>query len=243
MDLLSKEQKIYDEAVKVLLSSEEDTKLNMQPYSKLVEEYGKLLKQFRQYRQMTSLSERNTSHFGAEKNEILGKAHFDVLTGIFNKHYLSESLDQTLANMAKAGDILSVLLIDIDHFNQYNEIYSRNAGDDCLRSIASVLKDCLFRGQDFVARYGGEEFIAILPHTSEQGARLVADRMIEEVRRLHIPHSGNDSVGYVTVSIGIVTGVKKAGNWSAADFFRCADEALFQAKNHGRNQYAYLHLK
>ncbi|MCL2216196.1 MAG: GGDEF domain-containing protein [Defluviitaleaceae bacterium] len=242
MDLFSREQKVYDAAVAVLLGAEEGSTLDVQLYGKLVEEYGKMLKQFRQYRQMTSMSERNVNHLDSEKHEILGKAHFDVLTGIFNKRYLNENLDRTLATMARAGDVLSVLLADIDHFKQFNDLYGHSAGDDCLRSIAEILKSCLFRGQDFVARYGGEEFMVILPHTPEQGARLVADRMLEEVRRLQIPHAGNSDLGVVTVSIGIVTGTKTSAGLLAADFFRRIDEAIFQAKNHGRNQYAYLGL-
>ena len=242
MDLFSKEQKVYDSAVQILLGVEEGEFLDVSLYGKLVEEYGKLLKQFRQYRQMTGISERSANHMDTDRHEILGKAHFDVLTGIFNKRYLNENLDRTLATMGRVGDVLSVLLVDIDHFKQFNDLYGHNAGDDCLRSVAEVLKSCLFRGQDFVARYGGEEFMAILPHTPEQGARLVADRMLEEVRRLQIPHAGNAAVGHVTVSIGIVTGAKSTGSWLATDFFRRVDEALFQAKNHGRNQYAYLGL-
>ena len=242
MDLFTREQQVYDAAVAILLGAEEGSTLDVYFYGKLVEEYGKLLKQFRQYRHMTGISERSANFLDTEKHEILSKAHFDVLTGIFNKRYLNENLDRTLATMGRVGDVLSVLLVDIDYFKQYNDLYGHNAGDDCLRSVAETLKSCLFRGQDFVARYGGEEFMAILPHTPEQGARLVADRMLEEVRRLQIPHGGSVAADHVTVSVGLVTGSKNASGWVPSDFFKRVDEALFQAKNHGRNQYAYLGL-
>ncbi|MCL1862374.1 MAG: GGDEF domain-containing protein [Defluviitaleaceae bacterium] len=177
-----------------------------------------------------------------DKHEILSKVHFDVLTGIFNKRYLHENMDRVLGSMGREGDKLSVIQVDIDYFKQYNDTYGHNAGDECLRFVADVLKTCLFRGQDFIARCGGEEFMAILPYTPEDGARLVADRMIEEVRRLKIPHAANSVADYVTVSIGLVSGERNPTGWSASDFFRRVDEALFQAKNRGRNQYAYLGL-
>ena len=242
MDLFAREQQVYDAAVAILLGSEEGSTLDVYLYGKLVEEYGKLLKQFKQYRQMTGISEKPPTHLDTDKNDLLSKAHFDVLTGIFNKRYLHENLDRALSTMGRVGDLLSVVLVDIDFFKQYNDIYGHHAGDDCLRSIAETLKHCLFRGQDFVARFGGEEFMAILPHTPEDGARLVADRMLEEIRRLQIPHTGSPIAEYVTVSVGLVTGRKNPTGWMPTDFLRRVDEALFQAKNHGRNQYAYLSL-
>jgi len=242
MDLFAREQQVYDTAVGTLLGLEEDSLLEISHYGKLVEEYGKLLKQFKQYKQMTGSAERAVTHMDTDKHEILSKVHFDVLTGIFNKRYLHENMDRVLGSMGREGDKLSVIQVDIDYFKQYNDTYGHNAGDECLRFVADVLKTCLFRGQDFIARCGGEEFMAILPYTPEDGARLVADRMIEEVRRLKIPHAANSVADYVTVSIGLVSGERNPTGWSASDFFRRVDEALFQAKNRGRNQYAYLGL-
>ncbi|MCL2388063.1 MAG: GGDEF domain-containing protein [Defluviitaleaceae bacterium] len=242
MDLFAREQQVYDEAVTKLLAVDDDAQIDVSQYGKLLEEYGKLLKQFKQYRYMTGASERNVKHMDTEKCEVLSKVHFDVLTGIFNKRYLHENMDKVLSTMGRQGDMLSVIQVDIDYFKQYNDMYGHGAGDDCLRYVADVLKSCLFRGQDFVARYGGEEFMAILPYTPEDGARLVADRMLEEIRRLKIPHATSPIAEYVTISIGLVTGERNPGGWIPNDFFRRVDEALFQAKNRGRNQYAYLSL-
>jgi diguanylate cyclase (GGDEF)-like protein len=242
MDLFAREQQVYDDAVAHLLAKEDDEAVELPFYGKLLEEYGKLLKQFKQYRYMTGASERAVKHMDTEKHEILSKVHFDVLTGIFNKRYLHENMDRVLGTMGRQGDMLSVIQVDIDFFKQYNDIYGHSAGDDCLRYVADVLKSCLFRGQDFVARCGGEEFIAILPYTPEDGARLVADRMLEEIRHMKIPHAGSPIAEYVTISIGLVTGERNPGGWVPNDFFRRVDEALFQAKNRGRNQYAYLSL-
>jgi diguanylate cyclase (GGDEF)-like protein len=242
MDLFAREQQVYDDAVAHLLNSDEDAPIELPRYGKLIEEYGKLLKQFKQYRHMTGAAERAANHMDTEKHEVLSKIHYDVLTGIFNKRYLHENMDRVLGTMGRQGDMLSVIQVDIDFFKQYNDIYGHNMGDECLRHVAEVLKSCLFRGQDFLARYGGEEFMAILPYTPEDGARLVADRMIEEIRRLKIPHTGSTVSDYITVSIGLVTGERNPGGWVPGDFFRRVDEALFQAKNRGRNQYAYLGL-
>ncbi|MCL1883938.1 MAG: GGDEF domain-containing protein [Defluviitaleaceae bacterium] len=243
MDLFAREQQVYEEAVAALLKAEEDSSVHISCYGKLIEEYGKLLKQFKQYRHMTGAGERAVKHLDTDKHEVLNKVYFDVLTGIFNKRYLQENMDRVLGTMGRSGDNLSVILVDIDYFKQYNDTYGHGAGDDCLRYVADVLKSCLFRGQDFVARYGGEEFMAILPYTPEDGARLVADRMLEEVRRLKIPHTGSNVSGYVTISIGLVTGERNPDGWIPGDFFKRVDEALFQAKNRGRNQYAFLGLR
>ena len=238
MELSRREQEVYDEAVKILLETEEGTNLNVSHFGKLVEEYGKLLYRLKQYRHEEASSEiRNT-----EIPDEWGETHFDVLTGIFNKRYLYETLDRRLAEMNRQGDVLSILAVDLDCFKRYNDIYGSSAGDDCLRTIAEMLKFCLFREEDFVARTDGEEFMAVLPKTPESGARLVADRMLEEVRNLQIPHSGNTAADHVTISVGLVTGKKEGAEWTASDFFRRAEGALSQAKSRGRNRYAFLGL-
>ncbi|MCL1883433.1 MAG: GGDEF domain-containing protein [Defluviitaleaceae bacterium] len=239
MDLFSREQQLYDDAVSTLNSAAET--IETSHFSKLVDEYEKLLNQFKQYRNMTDAKARD--NIPAERHEVLSKAHFDVLTGIYNKRYLEENMERILSTMGRLGDMLSILKIDVDFFKQYNENYGHSMGDECIRSVAEVLKRCLFRGQDFVVRYGGEEFVAILPYTPENGARLVSDRMLEEVRNLKIPHNASSVSEYVTISIGLVTGERNPGGWIPADFFRRVDEALFQAKNRGRNQYAFLGLR
>jgi diguanylate cyclase (GGDEF)-like protein len=242
MDVFAREQKVYDAASATLSALKNEASVEISHFAKLTEEYGTLLKQFKQYRSMTGSAERTAKNTEAEKQEILSKVHFDVLTGIFNKRYLQENMVRVLGTMGRQGDMLSVIQVDIDFFKQYNEAYGHNAGDECLRHVAEVLKSCLFRSQDFVARYGGEEFVAILPHTPEDGARLVADRMLEEIHGLKIPHAGSTVADYITVSIGIVTGERNPGGWSSNDFFHRVDEALSQAKTRGRNQYAYLSL-
>jgi diguanylate cyclase (GGDEF)-like protein len=242
MDVFTREQQVYDASVGVLLGTEEGGKLELTVYGKLVEEYGKLLKQFKQYRFMTSKAEQNIAAREASEDDLLSGVHFDVLTGIFNKRYLHENLERTLMNMGRVGDMLSIILVDVDCFKVYNDIYGPDASDDALRSIADTLKGCIFRGQDFVARYGGDEFVAVLPHTPEQGARLVADRILEGVRRLSLPNNGSTVSEIITVSVGLVTGTRNPNRWLPQDFYSRMEEAVALAKDHGRNKYVYLGL-
>jgi len=236
MDLFARERHIYDEAM--MLIEKEHPEISIFQYAKLADEYGKLLTQLQHYYTFPSAEDYANGESELSKNRV----HFDMLTGIFNRRYLHENLERVLLSMSRVDDVLSVMLIDIDFLAKYNEFYGYEAGHDCLKNVAEALKSCLFRGQDFVARFGGEEFMAILPHTRVDGARLVAERMLEEVESLEIPHENSLVTSIVTVSIGLVTGNKSTAGWVAADFFKRAEEALLVAKNQGRNQYHYLDL-
>ncbi|MCL2047224.1 MAG: GGDEF domain-containing protein [Defluviitaleaceae bacterium] len=242
MDLFAREQQIYEAVIAELKGADKDTVFDFCKYKRIVDEYGKLLKQFQQYRQITGESERKALFLPPEKLEVSISAHYDVLTGVFSKKYLQENMERVLGTMGRKNDILSLVKVDIDHFKNYNDIYGYTAGDECIRGVADTLKSCLFRAQDFVARYSGEEFMAILPHTPEEGSRLVAERMLEGVRNLKIPHLGNKGVGFVTVSIGLVASKRTPGELTIDDFFKSADQALAEAQSLGRNQYSFVEL-
>jgi len=161
---------------------------------------------------------------------------YDELTGIFNKRFFDESIDRVLKSLSRTGNVLSILMIDIDHFKKYNETYGHSAGDDCLKAVADVLMKSMKRTDDFVARYGGEEFVAVLPTTDETGARIVAERLLESIRDRNILHEKSDAADRVTVSIGVVTrNVEYKDN--ADDFIKEAGEVLHKAKQSGRNRY------
>ena len=242
MDLFIREQQIYDSAVGILLNADENANFDITNFGKMVEEYGKLLRQFKQYRQMTSPAERRARAIDAKKNDVLNNMHFDVLTGIFNKRYLDENMEGILHNMGRTNDSISLMKADIDFFKQYNDMYGHAEGDVCLRTIAETLKGALYRSHDFAVRFGGEEFVIVLPHTNEEGARLVADRIVNKLNELKIPHDASPAADYVTMSIGLVTADKNPAGWMPQEFFHRVDEALFQAKNSGRNRYTYLSL-
>ncbi|MDR0487081.1 MAG: diguanylate cyclase [Treponema sp.] len=172
---------------------------------------------------------------------ILEKVYYDVLTNIYNRRFLDENLKRVVKSLARSGDILSLLMIDIDFFKNYNDTYGHIKGDDCLRAVAQVFKQSLLREEDFAARFGGEEFVVVMPHTNENGARKVANRLLENVRALKIPHEKSDAAPFITVSIGGTTGNVEYPQ-SMDDYIKRADEALYKSKQTGRNKFTYEKL-
>lgn len=163
----------------------------------------------------------------------------DGLTGLNNRRRFDEALEAEFQRARRSGLPLSVLMMDIDYFKSFNDTHGHVAGDDCLRRVGRLIGDIGNRVPDMAARYGGEEFAVILPETDATGAQLLAERVREGVEALAIAH-GASSVGpYVTVSIGRATIFPAAPALfpaSARDIVRLADQALYQAKNYGRNQ-------
>ncbi|MDR2575976.1 MAG: diguanylate cyclase [Treponema sp.] len=184
---------------------------------------------------------------GGYKDEIGTLGEFfhmtiiDPLTGIYNRRYLDGSLRKIIKLHSRTGGSLSLLMIDIDYFKKYNDTYGHDAGDDCLGMVVGVLSQCVIRDDDFIARFGGEEFAAVLPNTDENGARLVAERMLEKVRECNIPHGTSDIAAYVTVSIGGTTGIINHLQ-HGSDYIKAADKALYESKNNGRNRYTFKNL-
>ena len=165
------------------------------------------------------------------------EVNYDFLTGIFNKNYLCKKLDSTLATMLGDNDIISMLNIDIDYFSNYIEKYGTDAGNNCLKNVADAVKSCLYRGQDFAARYDSDNFIAVLPYTPQSGAAIVAERVIESVRKLRIPHGKSDVSEIVTISVGIFSCQSKQDN-AASKLFDESGKARDKAKLGGRNWYS-----
>jgi len=163
----------------------------------------------------------------------------DQLTGIYNRRYLDGSLKKIIKLLSRTGASLSVLMIDIDYFKKYNDAYGHDAGDECLKKIADALSQCVIREEDFVARYGGEEFTVVLPNTDENGAKLVAERMLEKVRECSIPHEKSNVAGYVTISIGGATNLVNHLQ-HGKDYIKLADEGLYESKENGRNRYTFM---
>ncbi|MCL2057526.1 MAG: GGDEF domain-containing protein [Oscillospiraceae bacterium] len=191
--------------------------------------------------------------YGADRDDELGnlsntiqdlfnKANIDTLTGIYNRRFMENNLVHIMEILSRANGMLSTLMIDIDFFKRFNDTYGHDQGDICLREVAGTLASGVTRANDFTARYGGEEFVVVLPNTDEAGARVVAEKLLNNVRGLDIPHSGGiDGTPYVTVSIGVTTGrVSFMHCWE--DYIRQADKALYASKQNGRNQYTYMAL-
>ena len=175
-------------------------------------------------------------------SNLLDKSYKDALTCIYNRRFLDERLAQIVKSLLRSSSTLSVLMIDIDHFKKYNDNYGHEAGDGCLRAVAFALSQCVLRDDDFIARYGGEEFAVVLPNTDEKGAQLVAERMLEKMREINIPHKTNDAAAYVTISIGGTTDVINHLQ-HGSDYIKAADKALYESKKNGRNRYTFLEDK
>lgn len=158
----------------------------------------------------------------------------DQLTHLANRRFLESATRQMKESRMHESQAISLLVIDIDHFKEYNDHYGHSAGDRALRELADTLHRNIHEATDLLARYGGEEFVLVLTDTDEDGALSVAERLLDAVREKAIPHRHSGAADYITVSIGIAT---KPGNapFNYMDLFDRADEALYRAKDAGRN--------
>ncbi len=182
--------------------------------------------------------ERDILHLETEADKI----YYDPLTGIYNRRYLDEHMARIFQTLSRSGSFISVMMADIDNFKKYNDTYGHGEGDTCLITVAKTLQGSITRSDDFVARYGGEEFIVVLPNTDEAGAKLIANKMLKNIRACAIPHEKNDAASCVTISIGIVTGKVEYPD-EVNDYIQRADEMLYQSKHDGRNRYSFTSLQ
>ena len=166
-------------------------------------------------------------------NELEVLAAIDSLTGIANRRNFDAVLDSEWKRAMRSRTNTALLLIDVDCFKKFNDIYGHLQGDDCLRKIAAAVVRCIHRSTDMVARFGGEEFAVILPETDEAGASSLAKKIRATVESYGIQHTGN-TYGIVTVSIGCASMVP-ARNSNSLPLVDAADKALYRAKNNGRN--------
>ncbi len=175
----------------------------------------------------------------------------DALTEIMNRRAFDDALAREWTRSRRAGQAISLLMVDVDHFKLFNDNYGHPAGDACLRSIARALKSASFRPADVVARYGGEEFALLLPDTAHRGAEHLAHRVLDAVESMKIPHAASPTSGHVTVSVGIGCYDEDSGCWvlpsadsrfavehvcTPADLVHSADKAMYAAKHAGRAQ-------
>jgi len=170
-----------------------------------------------------------------EKNTAQLNSITDSLTGLLNRRYFDMALKTEFYRLKRSGSTLSLVMLDVDHFKNFNDTYGHLAGDDCLHQIGMMLETIVGRAPDIVARYGGEEFTVILPETESSGAQALAERIRKGVEELAIPHSTSDTAKYVTVSLGVIS-VYPSSLVSPKQLVALADEALYSAKNKGRNR-------
>lgn len=159
----------------------------------------------------------------------------DELTGLHNRRFFNEHLNTEWTRGIRSQEPLSLILLDIDYFKQYNDTHGHVAGDECLQSIAGVLQRSLLRSSDMATRYGGEEFCLLLPNTPIESALIVAQRIRSTMARLDICHKTSCVSDAVTLSDGIAC-LKPSLQDSPTRLVTLADEALYEAKALGRNQ-------
>ena len=173
--------------------------------------------------------------------ETAEKINYDPLTEIYNRRFFDKNLTRFIQSLSRTDSPLTLMMIDIDFFKNYNDAYGHTAGDNCLKIVAQTLSEGVTRADDFVVRYGGEEFMAVLPNTDERGAHLIAERLLQSIRDQKIPHKQSDVADHLTISIGVVTGTPKHKQ-NAKDYIDRADEMLYRSKRGGRNRYSFDYL-
>ncbi len=170
--------------------------------------------------------------------ELTRLSSLDGLTSIANRRQFDETLLREWRRASRQGKPLALLLSDVDRFKQFNDGYGHQVGDECLNAVARTFAAALRRPADLVARYGGEEFAVILPDTDITGALQVAEGMRSAVENLRITHRYSQDGGVVTVSIGVASVIPGRSEGRPADLLKAADDALYQAKERGRNRIA-----
>lgn len=177
---------------------------------------------------------RNHINLKLKSDQLERYANLDGLTDIANRRRFDETLEKEWLRAMRDGRELSLAIMDIDCFKQFNDIYGHGAGDECLRRAARALQGALSRPADLLARYGGEEFAVVLPDTGEQGGRNIAQRLLDAVSGLRIRHRGNSAGDVVTLSIGCATTLPNRDT-TPRQLLDAADDLLYAAKEGGRN--------
>jgi diguanylate cyclase (GGDEF)-like protein len=182
----------------------------------------------------TLLEERSQLEHANQELSFLSSV--DGLTGIANRRHFDQFLSQLWSLAARNGEPIALIMCDIDFFKAYNDTYGHLQGDECLKKVAAALKNSMKRQVDFVARYGGEEFVVILSNTDVEGATKVAETLRANVENLAIPHRLSSITPKVTISLGVAIGYANSAVLPQT-LIEAADNALYQAKQDGRNRY------
>lgn len=174
--------------------------------------------------------------------DVLRKlAYLDGLTGLANRRFLDETLDKEWRRAVRSGSDLSLVMLDIDFFKPYNDALGHQQGDEAIKTVAEFLRRCMQRAADLVARYGGEEFVCVLPDTPLEQAAQLAEKIRQDIAQLRLPHPASSVGPYLTISAGVAgimasstAEIDKADSMEA--LIHRADQALYEAKQNGRNQ-------
>lgn len=167
--------------------------------------------------------------------ELQRLTNVDGLTGLSNRRYFTEYIDGEWRHAIRAGEPISLLMVDIDLFKQYNDTYGHLAGDEVLRTVAQTVMRSFRRPKDLAARFGGEEFVVLLPQTTAADLRKLADKVVSAMEGLELPHSASTVSRMVTISAGGATSIPRNGE-SFFSLIEAGDKALYEAKRLGKNR-------
>lgn len=190
---------------------------------------------------LAAVVEERTDELAVANRELRRLAESDSLTGVANRRKLDEALEAEWRRGQRQGTPVTLVLIDLDFFKQFNDAYGHQEGDRVLMRIASVLDEHARRSGDLVARYGGEEFVVLLPTIAFADAVTYAEQLRDRVEATALPHGESPVSGSVTISIGLATALPHQGGAVDA-LMRRADEALYRAKHEGRNRVVAVDL-
>ena len=177
------------------------------------------------------------THLNLRRKQMLLErlAAVDGLTEIPNRRQFDTVLEKEWWRSLRTLTPLSLIMIDVDYFKSFNDRYGHTSGDECLRKVAQTLAHSVRRTSDFVARYGGEEFAVVLPGTRLEAAADIAEQIRKRVEALKINHPLSEASNYITISLGVAS-LLPSPQSSPEDLLKMADNALYDAKVHGRNQ-------
>lgn len=171
------------------------------------------------------------------KSDLLEElSMYDGLTHIPNRRFFEEVYEKYYKKSLREGRSMGVLMIDVDHFKNYNDYYGHGKGDECLVKIAETLKNTLKRPGDIVARYVGEDFVILLYDVDADGVKTVAHNLVDSVAQLNIVHEFSSAARQVTISVGAA--LSKGVEEGKKELLERADEALYRSKQNGRNRCA-----
>jgi len=173
-----------------------------------------------------------------ERHMLNELAQRDGLTGLYNRRIFDDYIQRIWRQARREKVPVEVIFIDIDHFKIYNDLYGHQAGDDCLRRVARTISRSAKRPFDFSARYGGEEFVLVLYGPPQDYARALPEQLRQEIMELAIQHEGSKVASSTTVSVGVAIAEPASGR-SLTGAIQAADEALYQAKQSGRNRVVF----
>ena len=232
--LFEREEDLFEKYA-LILSGGLDTERDTAVFTELLKEYRLLLVQSKK---LVKISDRVHGKMNSVLHSTNELSNTDFLTGLHNRRHYSELLQKEWKSCCRDQIPFSALMLDIDFFKIYNDTYGHQKGDACIQMIAWQMKKIISRPRDVIARYGGEEFVILLPNTTLEGAIALAESIRSSIAAERLPHEGSPVFGIVTISIGVASVIPDDKS-EPESLVGKADEALYAAKEKGRNNVKY----